>query len=104
MQDLADGESVEVKGSGSSVYTLKNIGGVYSCTCPAWMHQSLGIEKRTCKHIRAYRGDEAEKARLGNVELSGRPARAPKPPGENGASGGSSSSDDDEGPPVLLAH
>ena len=100
MQDLADGESAEVKGSGSSIYTLKNTGGVYSCTCPAWMHQSLGIEKRTCKHIRAYRGDEAEKARLGNIELSGRPARAPKPPGENGAS----AADDDEGPPVLLAH
>jgi DNA ligase 1 len=102
MQDLSDGESVEVKGSGSSIYTLKNIGGVYSCTCPAWMHQSLGIEKRTCKHIRAYRGDEAEKERLGNIELSGRPPRAPKAPSENGAS--ASSDDADEGPPVLLAH
>ena len=100
MQDLADGESVEVKGSGSSIYTLKNTGGVYSCTCPAWMHQSLGIEKRTCKHLRAYRGDEAEKARLGNVELSGRPVRAPKPAGTNGAT----TDDDGEGPPVLLAH
>ncbi len=98
MSDLDDGESCEVKGSGTSVYTLKNSGGVYSCTCPAWAHQSLGIERRTCKHLRAYRGDEAEKLRLGSAELTGKP---PKPPREDG-----SPSDDDEGegPPVLLAH
>jgi DNA ligase-1 len=83
-----------VKGSGSSVYTLKNSGGVYSCTCPAWAHQSLSIERRTCKHIRAYRGDDAEKERLGNVELAGKPPRAPGAPADS----------DDEGPPVLLAH
>ena len=55
-----------MKGSGSSIYTLKNSGGVYSCTCPAWRNQSLGIERRTCKHLRAYRGDEAETKRLTN--------------------------------------
>ena len=74
-QDLADGETAQVKGSGSSVYTLKNNGGVYSCTCPAWMHQGLGIERRTCKHLRAFRGDEAETARLGSAPLTCRPAR-----------------------------
>ena len=73
MPDIEDGASIEVQGSGSATYTLKNVGGVYSCTCPAWRNQSLGIEQRTCKHIRAYRGDEAEKARLGNVELAGKP-------------------------------
>ncbi len=97
MPDLADGESCEVQGSGSSVYTLKNSGGVYSCTCPAWAHQSLGIERRTCKHLRAYRGDDAEKERLGSQELSGKPPRPPREPG-------SPEEDDDEGPPVLLAH
>lgn len=101
MPEIEDGEQAQVKGSGSSVYTLKNSGGVYSCTCPAWMHQSIGIEKRTCKHLRAYRGDEAETARLGSAELlSGRPR---KPKAEGDASGGASN-DDDEGPPVLLAH
>lgn len=65
MTELADGESIEVQGSGSSVYTLKNIGGVYSCTCPAWRNQSAGIESRTCKHLRKLRGDAAEEARLG---------------------------------------
>lgn len=34
MSDLSDGQSVEVKGSGSSYYTLKNVGGVYSCSEP----------------------------------------------------------------------
>ena len=96
--DLADGESTQVKGSGSAVYTLKNSGGVYSCTCPAWMHQGLGIERRTCKHLRALRGDEAETARLGSANLTGRPPKPKKVPGEAGEE------DDDEGPPILLAH
>lgn len=89
MADLADEESVQIKGSGSSVYTLKNSGGVYSCTCPAWMHQSIGIERRSCKHLRAYRGEAEEAARVGN------PAPIAKAPSAAG---------DDEGPPVLLAH
>lgn len=79
--DLKDGESVEVQGSGSRRYTLKNTGGVYSCNCPAWRNQSLGIEKRTCKHIVALRGAEAEEKRVG--EATGRkiqetPAGEPK--------------------------
>ncbi len=91
MPDLADGESTEVRGS-SGTYTLKNEGGVYSCTCPAWRHQNAAIEKRTCKHLRALRGDDAEKARLGGAELSGKRASS------------SSSSSASEGPPILLAH
>src|ERR1051326_1842637 len=65
MADLKDGESVEMKGSGAKPYVLKNVGGVYSCTCPAWRNQSLTIERRTCKHLRKLRGDEAEEARIG---------------------------------------
>lgn len=100
--DLADGESTEVKGSSSSIYTLKNSGGVYSCTCPAWRNQGVGIEKRTCKHLRAYRGDEAETARLGSANLTGRPPRPKKvkAPGDTSPD----TDDDDEGPPILLAH
>ncbi|MHB1036572.1 MAG: DNA ligase [Pirellulales bacterium] len=67
MPDLADGESAQVQGSARTPYLLKNVGGVYSCTCPAWKNQSLGIERRTCKHLRAYRGEEAERARLGGL-------------------------------------
>jgi DNA ligase 1 len=65
MPDLKDGESVEVQGSGAKPYVLKNTGGVYSCSCPAWRNQSLPIERRTCKHLRTLRGTAAEEARLG---------------------------------------
>jgi DNA ligase-1 len=65
MPELKDGETFEMQGSGSKPYVLKNVGGVYSCSCPAWRNQSLPIERRTCKHIRKLRGDEAEEARIG---------------------------------------
>ena len=89
MPDLADGESTTMQGSGSKPYALKNVGGVYSCTCPAWRNQSAGIERRTCKHLRKLRGDAAEEERLASfgTEL---PPKALKEPGA-------------AGPPVLLA-
>jgi DNA ligase-1 len=101
MPEIEDGASVEVAGSGSNVYTLKNVGGVYSCTCPAWRHQSLGIEKRTCKHLRAYRGEEAELARVGAAVPAPRKVAAAA---AGGASTGSGSSLAVKPPPVLLAH
>lgn len=93
MADLADGESVEMKGSGAKPYVLKNSGGVYSCTCPAWRNQSIGIEKRSCKHLRKLRGDAAEEERVGNA-LPQKPVK--KVTGDG---------DDEVGtePPVLLA-
>jgi DNA ligase-1 len=66
MADLNDGATAEVQGSGSKPYILKNVGGVYSCTCPAWRNQSVAIDKRTCKHLRKFRGDDAETARIGS--------------------------------------
>jgi DNA ligase-1 len=89
MTNLKDGESTEVKGSARNPYIIKNVGGVYSCTCPAWRNQSLGIERRTCKHIRALRGEQAECERLGAL-----PPAAPKR-----ATDGKSSA-----PPLLLAN
>ncbi len=88
MPDLNDGESVPMQGSGSKPYTLKNVGGVYSCTCPAWRNQSVGIERRTCKHLRKLRGDAPEEARL-----AGFGAALPRVVKEPGAAG----------PPLLLA-
>lgn len=88
MTDIADGETVEIQGSAAKPYILSNIGGVYSCTCPAWRNQSAGIERRTCKHLRKYRGDQAEEDRLGGAL----PARAVK------------TAKGDAGPPILLAH
>jgi DNA ligase-1 len=89
MPDLRDGESVEVQGSARSPYILKNVGGIYSCSCPAWRNQSLAIERRTCKHIRGYRGDAAEAARLNQslpIPASAAASKTTKPP------------------PLLLAH
>jgi DNA ligase-1 len=65
MPDLADGESIQMQGSGREPYVIKNVGGVYSCTCPAWRNQSLAVDVRTCKHIRKLRGDQAEQDRIG---------------------------------------
>jgi DNA ligase-1 len=65
MPDLKDGEVHLMQGSGKKPYELKNVGGVYSCSCPAWRNQSLPIESRTCKHLRKLRGDDAENARIG---------------------------------------
>ena len=67
MPDLRDGESVEIQGSARSPYVLKNVGGVYSCSCPAWRNQSLPIERRSCKHLRTLRTSAAEDARIGSV-------------------------------------
>jgi DNA ligase 1 len=91
MPDLADGESFQMQGSGSKPYELRNVGGVYSCTCPAWRNQSLAIERRTCKHLRKLRGDAAEEARVG-AALPQRPAKAT----EDG-------DEEQGGAPVLLA-
>jgi DNA ligase-1 len=87
MTDLNDGATVEVRGSGSKPYVLKNVGGVYSCSCPAWRNQSIPIERRTCKHLRALRGDAAEQARVGGA--------LPAKPQETNAGGSA--------PPLLLA-
>ena len=92
MPDLNDGESIEMQGSGSKPYVLKNVGGVYSCTCPAWRNQSLAIERRTCKHLRKLRGDAAEEARIGGAVPAGPVSR------RSGAAGEAK-----EGPPLLLA-
>lgn len=102
MPDIDDGDSVEIQGSAKDPYILKNTGGVYSCTCPAWRNQSLGIEQRTCKHLRQYRGDDAETQRLGG-SLPGRPVRSAQK-STSGTAGGSASSADSDAPPILLAH
>src|SRR5678810_639066 len=94
MPDLQDGEMTEMQGSGAKPYVLKNSGGVYSCSCPAWRNQSIAIEKRTCKHLRKLRGDAAEEARTGGT-LPQRPVKA--------KAGGDGESEEDSGPPLLLA-
>ncbi len=100
--DLADGETAEVLGSGGRTYTLKNTGGVYSCSCPAWQFQSAPIERRSCKHLRTYRGDEAETARVG-AAASASPRQPATRSSASSSSASSSSASRCVAPKVLLA-
>lgn len=93
---LADGQKVQVKGS-SSTYTLQRLGDTYSCTCPAWMHQGATIDRRTCKHLRAYLGDAVETARVGSAAPISTATRTK-------AAKASAGDDSGAAPPVLLAH
>lgn len=69
MTNLADGEVTYIQGSGKKPYELKNTGGVFSCSCPAWRNQSFNIDKRTCKHLRKLLGNAHEDARLGTPSI-----------------------------------
>jgi DNA ligase-1 len=91
--DIADGETTWVQGSGKDPYELKNVGGVYSCSCPAWRNAGGPIDRRTCKHLKALRGADVELARVG-APPEARAARPGRATGEEAA----------EGAPVLLAH
>jgi len=93
---LEDGDSVEVQGS-SSTYTLSRQGSVYMCSCPAWKNQSAPVDMRTCKHLRAYLGEESETKRLGSL-----PSRAASTRSASGKSGPVNKKE--TAPPVLLAH
>jgi DNA ligase 1 len=77
MPDLQDGQSAEIQGSARLPYILKNVGDVYSCSCPAWRNQSLAIERRTCKHLRQFRGEEAEQTRVGGAPAAAKPSSTP---------------------------
>jgi len=91
--DLADGETTQVRGSSGSFYELRNVGGVFSCSCPAWRNQSHPHYQRTCKHLTQFRGADLEKERLLKAGAT--------PPETKPASSSSSKAD---GPPILLAH
>lgn len=102
MPELNDGDTAEVQGSAKDPYVLKNTGGVYSCSCPAWRNQSTAIERRTCKHLRQYLGEEFEKARLGG-EIPSR-AVTSRPRASSSGSSGEGASEVSGVPGLLLAH
>ncbi len=93
-RDLEDGEVAHVQGSAAKPYEVKNVGGVYSCSCPAWRNQSAHVDRRTCKHIQSIRGPDAETARVGGT-ASAPAARAPSGRGRAKAK--------PSAPPLLLA-
>jgi len=53
MHFLNEGDKVEIKGSGKNPYLIKKVGGVVSCSCPAWRNLGGPIDNRVCKHIKA---------------------------------------------------
>lgn len=97
MASLLDGESCQVRGSSGSVYEIRNVGGVFSCSCPAWRNQGRPSHQRTCKHIVALRGQQAESDRLREAGVEGTAARAASQATTSATSKGTA-------PPVLLAH
>lgn len=101
MAELSDGETCEVKGSAATPYQLKNTGGVYSCSCPAWRNQSVAVDRRTCKHLRKLRGDAAEEARVLSAGGSLEPARRTK--ARPAAAPGPEPAAEEPDPKVLLA-
>ena len=103
MPDLQDGETYEMKGSAAKPYELKNTGGVYSCSCPAWRNQTVRIEQRTCKHLRKLRGDAAEDTRIAAAGGPLTPARPVRGKAKAEPAAGAPAEDDDAGAPVLLA-
>ncbi len=67
MPALIEGQPIYIKGSSAKPYELKNTGGVFSCSCPAWRNQSVHIDKRTCKHLKLHCGEASELARIGAI-------------------------------------
>jgi hypothetical protein len=75
---LYDGQTRIVPGSGASRYTVKNVGGTYSCSCQGWLNQSRNPHYRTCKHLIAFRGARDEAQRIapdGRVGMPGTVSR-----------------------------
>jgi DNA ligase-1 len=104
MPEIKDGESVEMQGSAATPYILTNTGGVLSCTCPAWRNQSVPIERRTCKHLRKYCGEDAEKERLGG-EIPERASVLRRAKSSTSVENGEADDGEEQsGPPLLLAH
>jgi DNA ligase-1 len=50
---LNENDKHYVQGSGKSPYEIKKVGGVVSCSCPAWRNLGGKIDNRVCKHIKA---------------------------------------------------
>ncbi|KAL3860121.1 hypothetical protein ACJMK2_010286 [Sinanodonta woodiana] len=60
---IDDGEAVNISGG----FKLKRNGSTYQCSCFQWTKQIVPTNKRTCKHLQQYLGEDFENARLGIV-------------------------------------
>ena len=79
MPDLQDGESVEIQGSASKPYIIKNVGGVYSCSCPAWRNQSPRHRTAVLQASAQFRGEKVEQRRVGQTMPAPSHPTTPKP-------------------------
>lgn len=70
---LVEGEQVSLMGG----YRLKRIGSDFTCTCIGWKIQKNPTNKRTCKHLREYLGEDFEKARVGDLPVEKRKPAEP---------------------------
>ena len=64
MNAIAENQEVSVRSPSGSAYTLKNAGGVMSCSCLAWRNQNRHPNFRTCKHLISYLGAREEALRI----------------------------------------
>lgn len=74
---IAEGQEVPIRGS-SGTHTLKNSGGVMSCSCLAWRNQNRHPNFRTCKHLIAYMGAREEALRISSGGREGMPSTVDK--------------------------
>ena len=77
------------RGDGGVRRGLQPLGEPHGC----WRNQSAGIERRTCKHLRQFRSEEAERIRLGGTLPGPTAKNTTKPKTAKPAP-----------PPLLLAH
>ncbi len=74
MPDIPSGDFVDVVDEEGNKFYLSYLGGVYSCTCSDWKSQGCAEIKRTCIHLRRYRGEDAEQKRV-NPDAASVPTR-----------------------------
>lgn len=64
MPEIPNGSSLQIKTEDGTKYVLSRRGALYSCTCPEWKRQQIPGMRRTCTHLRQYRGAEEEEKRI----------------------------------------
>lgn len=96
---LNEGEVTYIQGSGKKPYEVKKVGGIVSCSCPAWRNMGGGIDTRVCKHIKA----NIDPTCLLPQAINSSSTQLPQ---TNTASSTSQTkaTKKDTAPPVLLAH
>lgn len=90
MKFLNENDIIFVQGSGKKPYEVKKVGGVVSCSCPAWRNLGGPIDNRICKHIKK----EVDPACLLPQALSAR----------NQSPDVKEEKKEVQPPPILLAH